>query len=584
MTRAPAFLAVFNPARSAAFARWKSVVESSPDLAPLFQSPSLAVFASPGTQWLPIARHGCVIGSLHTAGSAALVDRIGPISPDALGAWLIEKHWGDYVAIMARDAPGSGKRLHAVRAPSGGLHAFRTQRDGLLFIASHVELLHGLGITRTTIDWHFVAEHLAFSHLHARRTGIAGIEEILPGEEAIDTATGSMSRPLWSPWNFTAAARRIDDFGLAAARVHGAILLSVAAHVAPEAHVALELSGGLDSSVVAAALSAAGRTAVAVNLATPGSEGDERLYARAVSASTGIPLIEIVTEGEIDLTHVVPRIEARTGMLAMLRLADRAFADVGREQGVTAFVNGTGGDCVFCSLGTSAPAADRLRTYGPGLGFIRTIADIARVHDSNIWTVARLSFRAARRSRPSPVWPRNRQFLADEGLPDQPPPHHWLDEPPHTPGGARAHVHAILASYAHLDGYGRHAVAPSLFPLLAQPVVEACLTVPSWLWVAGGRDRAVARAAFSPALPAMVAERRTKGAMDAFCARIFEVNRARLKPFLLDGLIADRGLLDRDAIEAYLARPFAKRDQTFYHLLPVIDAELWARALIAASP
>jgi len=26
------------------------------------------------------------------------------------------------------------------------------------------------------------------------------------------------------------------------------------------------------------------------------------------------------------------------------------------------------------------------------------------------------------------------------------------------------------------------------------------------------------------------------------------------------------------------------RDQTFYHLLPIIDAELWAGALVAASP
>lgn len=80
-----------------------------------------------------------------------------------------------------------------------------------------------------------------------------------------------------------------------------------------------------------------------------------------------------------------------------------------------------------------------------------------------------------------------------------------------------------------------------------------------------------------------VAERRTKGAMDAFCARTFDLNRERLKPFLLDGLIAGAGLLDRAAIETYLTRPFANRDQLFYQLLPIIDAELWARALVAGS-
>src|SRR5690606_13563984 len=157
------------------------------------------------------------------------------------------------------------------------------------------------------------------------------------------------------------------------------------------------------------------------------------------------------------------------------------------------------------------------------------------------------------------------------------------DAPDGILGGAQAHVHAILASYAHLDGYGRHTIAPSIFPLLAQPVVEACLAVPSWLWVAGGRDRAVARTAFYMELPTSVSERRSKGAMDAFCARTFDINRARLRPFLLDGLIANAGLLDRDAIDTYLAHPFASRDRDFYRLLPIIDTELWARALLSSG-
>lgn len=579
---APAFLAMLNPQRSEAGAAWTARLAERTGLVAIVDTGRLVIFAGTGTAWAPVGACGVVIGDLRAAGSTAKVERLAAEPPDVLGRRLVDHCWGDYVAITEHADGGGAASIFAARAPSG-VHAFRARRDGLVFLSSHIELLHALGLAPAVIDVDFLAHHLAFSRLHTGATGIAGVDEILPGESAIETGHGSERRTLWSPWSFAAPDRRIDDFGKAARRVREAVLLAVAALVESHARVALELSGGLDSSIVAAALAAQGRAAIGINLVTPGGEGDERLYARAVSEQTGIALIEVPIEGDIDLTHVEPRVEARPGMLAMLRLADASFARVGSGEDVAAFVNGTGGDCVFCSLGSSAPAADRLRAHGIGLGFARTIRDVARVHDSNIWAVARLALRRSRRPRPSPIWPRNRLFLNGERLPAEPAFHPWLDEPPGTLGGSRAHVQAILASCAHLDGYGRHTVAPSLFPLLSQPVVEACLAVPSWLWVAGGRDRAVARAAFRADLPRIVTERRTKGGMDAFCARTFEMNRERLRPFLLDGLVAGAGLLDRAAVETYLARPFANRDQSFYHLLPIIDTELWARALVAGG-
>jgi asparagine synthase (glutamine-hydrolysing) len=579
----PVFLAILNPQHTEASAAWTALLAERTDLAAIIDTGGLAIFAGPGTAWVPVGTRGALIGDLREAGSATKVERLAAAPAETLGRRLVNDFWGDYVAIADQADASGAASIFAARAPSGGLHAFRARRDALVFLSSHIELLHALGLAPAVIDEDFLAHHLAFSHLHTGATGIAGVDEILPGENAIETGHGSMPQTLWSPWSFASPDRRIDDFGQAAQHVREAVLLAVAALVEPDTRVALELSGGLDSSIVAAALAAKERAALGINLVTPGGEGDERLYARAVSEQTGIALVEEPIDGEIDLTRVEPRVEARPGMLAMLRLADESFARVGSEEGVTAFVNGTGGDCVFCSLGTSAPAADRLRAHGFGAGFVRTIHDVARVHHSHIWAVARLALRRWRRARPSPIWPRNRVFLNEARLPPEPAFHPWLDEPPGTLGGSRAHVHAILASYSHLDGYGRQAIAPSLFPLLSQPVVEACLAVPSWLWVAHGRDRAVARAAFRADLPRIVAERRTKGGMDAFCARTVELNRERLRPFLLDGLVADAGLLDRAAVESYLARPFANRDQLFYHLLPIIDTELWVRALVAGG-
>lgn len=574
------FLAILDPAASDTAARLKKRARSMGKLAPVFDRDPLTILATPETCIVEAGDLGLVLGDLFRAGTSTRVLKLDREAICDNGQVPVDRYWGDYVALttVQDDGPTS-----IFRSPSGGVHAFRARIGPIVCVASHIELLIDLGLEPPAIDWAFVAHHLAFSHLHTAATGIVGIDEIQPGDCAIEHGERSERRTIWSPWLFTARERRVATFEDAILGVRDAVLHATAALVPPGEKVALELSGGLDSSIVAAALAATGRSAIAINLATPGPEGDERHHARAVSEHTKIPLVEALIAGEIDFTLVSQRLEARPGMLAMLRLADRFFAGQGRDHGVTAFINGTGGDCVFCSLGTAAPAADWLNARGPTPGFAATVRDLATVHGDNIWHVARMALRLRRRGPPVPIWRRNRQFLTNDRLPDAPDYHPWLDEPDGALHGTRAHVHAILASYSHLDGYGRHDVAPSLFPLLSQPVVEACLSIPTWFWVAGGRDRSVAREAFRGALPRSIIERRTKGGMDAFCAKTFDLNRTRLLPFLLDGRLTGAGLLDRAAIEAYLGQPFANRDQRFYHLLPIIDVEAWARSVTAAS-
>jgi hypothetical protein len=84
-------------------------------------------------------------------------------------------------------------------------------------------------------------------------------------------------------------------------------------------------------------------------------------------------------------------------------------------------------------------------------------------------------------------------------------------------------------------GTGVTRVAPSRFPLLSQPVVETALRIPSWLWIENGRDRAVARTAYSGFLPASVLDRRTKGGLDSYAIAMLARNRSALQPFLLEG-------------------------------------------------
>jgi asparagine synthase (glutamine-hydrolysing) len=261
----------------------------------------------------------------------------------------------------------------------------------------------------------------------------------------------------------------------------------------------------------------------------------------------------------------------------MLRNWEEQLVAAASETNASAFFGGTGGDNVFCSLGSAAPATDTLRVFGPGTRFFSAAHAVARVHHDTVWSATRRALRQALRPRPPQAWPRVDDFVAPEVRSAAPPFHPWLIEPDDALPGTRGHIRSIMAAQAHLDGYLRHAVAPSVFPLLAQPVIEACLGVPTWTWIEGGVDRAVARHAFATRLPEIIVQRQTKGMMNAFSAQAYARNRSRLIPFLLDGHLARRGIIDRSALEPYLRQTGPVRDTRFYRVLALVDVELWLR-------
>src|SRR3546814_14602438 len=71
-----------------------------------------------------------------------------------------------------------------------------------------------------------------------------------------------------------------------------------------------------------------------------------------------------------------------------------------------------------------------------------------------------------------------------------------------------------------------------------------CLSIPTWQWVRGGRDRAVARAAVADLPPALIAQRRPKGGPTGFPRRVFNARAADAIRTLVDGRLMAAGVLD----------------------------------------
>lgn len=478
--------------------------------------------------------------------------------------------WGSFLDLSS-DASG----VEITRDPSGMLPCYVARSEGSTVFASDAALISRL--LPQHISWPRLAAYLATDGMRSRATCLADVEELLPGmrERLEDGARAT----LWSPWTFVRPSRPMHP-EFAAQALRTVIDQTVAAWAARFPRILLGVSGGLDSSIVAAALAQTHCRPTLITIATHEPDGDERAYARALADFLDLPLIEdFEAPDHVDLSVSAAAHLPRPVARAFSQSSDAIQLAHAKALGVYAFMNGGGGDSVFCALRSASPLADRLLAEPWPGNIFRTVRDICQVTGSPIAPVIVRGVRNALRGGRSPEGGENFFLTSDclsalGGL----TPHPWLTPPPGTPPGKAAHVAWILGILNHLDPVGRAMARPSVSPLMAQPVVELCLSIPTWMWVGGGRDRAVARRAFEDRLPPAILERRSKGTPASFVMHLFESRCSEIEEMLCDGLLASHGLVDRARVHAYLCDPRPVSDARYMQIMGLVDAESWARS------
>lgn len=541
-------------------------------------APALRVWTNASLPLLPLpGERGAVLGSLYRSGSHERVEHVSADLAQRIastrGRILVDEYWGSYVLLLSY----SEEEHVVLRDPSASIPVYYAQVGEAHLYASDYETSALRGLVRGQPDLQFVAQAAVFPFLRTARTGVDAVRELLPGCRHSVTGGCVSIDAVWSAWRFAAADAQFTSFERAAAALRAEALAVVPRQAGGGGRTSLELSGGLDSSIIAAALAQAGVPFNAVTFATVSPDGDERLYARKVARSIGTELHEIgQAEGPLDFTPPAV-IQLRPGPSPALQPLHRAFGEFGRANAIDTFVTGAGGDNLFCFLTTASPAIDAARTVGLRQG-LATLGDLSEICGCTLWTAARFAVRKALRPSRPPHWPRETDFLTQAAADVLPDDHPWLQAPPGTLPGKREHVRALLHVQHFLDAANSASDARFVHPLLAQPLLELCLRVPSWMWARDGRNRAVARAAFADLLPREILDRRSKGRLESVFIKAFVESRPRLRGLLLDGRLQRLGLLDRAEVERYLAQSGEPADPRYFRVLELSAIELWLRS------
>lgn len=537
----------------------------------------IRVFAPPDTPTLLLPDGGLLIGQLFTRNGRPvdIAPSLPPLaSPGVQHAHLLERYWGDYLLLQ----PGAyGPRSLAVlRDPSGSIGCVHSFLRGAGFLTSDITLATALGLYCKQVDWDFIAHFLRHPNHKTGRTGLAGIAELLPGCSLQLRGDAVTTTPAWSPWAFVAAPNRFDDPREAATALRQIIMAVVQAWAETDRNVLLELSGGLDSSVVAACLGRTPAQVTCCTLLTPVPGADERPYASRVATHLGLALHAEELPFEAARFDAAPPPQAVVPCGTSLQHAtNAAMQAAGDAKQVTSLYSGGGGDTVFCYLASAAPAADAFRENGLAAATI-AIRDLAELHQCTFWKAARLTIKKLT-TAPKSLSRADGSFLNPAHEPENAAEHPWFAAPADALPGDRERIVGLAGTQFFRDGAARGEQRQLRMPLLSQPVVETCLRVPSWMWIKGGRNRAVARSAFTGWLPPEILDRRSKGSFVSYSGGAFRRNRDRIREILLAGRLRAHGLLDIPALEAAFGSDSRIDDDALQRLIDLCMVENWVR-------
>ena len=532
---------------------------------------ALCVEPSPGRRNFTVLpdRFGAFLGSVFRspAGRAPRASASSISSAEAAeivseeGRSLITKYWGRYVALL-QDQPRN--RAYVIRDPSGVLPCLTANYKGAQLVFSHAGDFARLGLCSFSINWDVVRGSLqGRARPRTGKTAISELSEIQPGE-CLAWEGGRVTRSTyWNPARI-AQIEPIFTFDQAVSELRGTVLHCVHAWAEAYPNIVHNLSGGLDSSIVLAALvSAPSRPRiVAVNFYTKTTEGDERVYARKSASRFGVNLIEQPLDGtSTDLSLLVgiePSPFPSSGCATEL-MTGELEEKVADEFGADAFFCGTGGDGVFLQNGAETCTADYIRTRGFRWPMLSVARDAAEISMQSVWTVLRRGIADAVYRRQlridsdcAAICPFLHADLTDDATTEREVTRELpMRDDDIMPAGKIWHIYlsnfsASCRSFASINR------PEALLPLMSQPIRETCLRIPTYLMFNGGIDRAVARQAFAQEVPLEILRRRSKGQINDMLREVLYSNLSFVREFLLDGSLMRHRILDRSKLERYL--------------------------------
>jgi asparagine synthase (glutamine-hydrolysing) len=497
------------------------------------------------------------------------------------GKHLADHYWGRYVAFL----PDASRQRHFVfRDPSGALPCFFTVALDVSVFMSNLEDYVALQTGELSKNWTHLAAQFWNMRMITRETGFENVSQLYAGE-CMAVESGAMSASFhWHPVQVYESGV-IEDPEDARKALKDAIKNSVQAWASCYDSIILELSGGLDSSIVASCLSVGPNRpdVVCMNFRPEAREGDERCFARLAAQKAGFELIEMqlrATDRSLKSLLDV-RKHATPSMTTMLSETDKLLQRLTHERRAEVVFTGQGGDHLFQHVRNPRIAADYVWQHGLRSDLAKIVADTSRFTGRSVWNILGQTLTYGifkRRFDPYTIYERC-PLLSDDAAATLSPMaivHPWVESADGMPPSKVEHIELILDTQPFYLKPSRY--LDLVHPLISQPVIECCLRIPTYVLARGGVGRALVREAFRDELPPEIATRFSKGGTTNYFNRLLIENVEFLQEYLLDGMLVSARILDKRRLEEQLSEQALIRPRRLIDIYTAVRVETWLRS------
>ncbi|MCF8826462.1 asparagine synthase-related protein [Xanthomonas campestris] len=511
------------------------------------------------------------------------------------GGRLVQRYWGRYVAF-GYDA--SARSWFAVRDPTAELPCFIAAIGTVTIVFSSMEDCLRLQLKEFSIRWSYLAYSLLFPF---RETGQTGFEEVqaLEGGEGITIQAG---RPIARQchWDVVkeAVENPITDLNEAVQLARTTLLGCIGALAGEHAQVQLQLSGGLDSSIILAGLlNAPSHPQVqCVHHYDSGIGADERTFARmavegaCASSGRSCEFIEYERAPQCALEDIMAfPVTARPAHCSGYLLHRRTGLGKDPDQEPVQFT-GVGGDGVFLRFKGNAAAIDYAWQRGIDRDFLRVAFETAQSGDS-FYGVIRDALLHGLLKQPARInenWGNPCEWvLVDAGTQAAPQPawmRHAIAQGLRVSPYKMAHISRMVFPVSVLDPFEGAGQWHGVSPISAQPVVELFARIPLHLLMADAEDRTIARRAFEGLLPSAILSRKVKCYLDDHSVAVTRHHRDFIRRLLVGGRLAQRGWIDSQLADAGICRVSPDHSlQALGIFGPQLNIEAWLRRWSASA-
>lgn len=402
--------------------------------------------------------------------------------------------------------------------------------DGFVFASEQKALLPFAEFVRPSPNFKELCRN-AYEYESTSATLFDGIQR-LPAAHYANLKDGKLTiRPYWAPLETQAFVPK--DFESQVERLQELMLDATAIRMRADVPIGTGLSGGVDSSAIAACVAEVGRREKTVRLSPdwqnafvasfPGTAMDETAHAATVAKHIGIPLNRVTIDAECaanQLEHWTFQFEEvhEVNPIPHIQLYQAM-----RQKGVVVSLDGHGGDELFCGYESSILQA--LPDAAPRLSDLRMVLDTYHAsHPKNAqfrgMTIPRIALHLARS--------RVRQLRRVSG------PYACQDL-----DSLNRHLKVLTFETVLptlLRNYDRYSMISGVevrMPLLDHRLIDFAFALPWQAKIRAGFTKAVLRNAAAPWLPTQIVSRRDK---IGFAPPIIDWMRGPLRTYLLDEL------------------------------------------------